>query len=406
MLEALLQHIQTQREQVIHWQSALTAIPALGPENGGEGELRKIQFLEKELRSMGVTDLTRIDAPDPRVPDGIRPNLIARIPGKSTRTLWILGHVDVVPPGDLRLWSGDPWTVRVDGDLLTGRGVEDNQQAVVSGLLLAQALMACQETPDFSLALLCMADEETGNAYGLDYVLSQRPELFYPEDLILVPDFGSPDGTLLEVSEKAVLWLKYTVKGRQCHGSTPQKGINATVASADLILRLLDLHRQFPEHDTLFDPPTSTFTPTRHDANVPNVNTIPGSDCFYMDCRLLPQHTPEAVIAAARALADQVEQERGVRISIDVQQLLPTAPGTSPDTPVVTRLREAIHAVYGVDARPMGVGGSTVACSFRRRGLPAAVWCRVLSNCHEPDEKAYISNALGDAQVFAHLLYD
>lgn len=405
MLPYILEELQKRRERVIDLQRALTAIPAMGPENGGDGELRKIHRIEEELIRRGITDLQRINAPDDRVPDGIRPNLVARVPGKTSRTLWILGHTDVVPPGEPALWTSDPWTLTVDGDTMIGRGVEDNQQALVSGLLLAEELVAARETPDLSLGLLCMADEETGNRYGLEYVLRVRPDLFRPDDVILVPDFGAPDGALVEVAEKAVLWLKVSVIGRQCHGSTPHKGVNAMVAGADLTLRLLDLHREFPAEDALFEPPVSTFTPTRHDANVPNVNTVPGTDVFYMDCRLLPCYTPDDVLAAARRIAREVEEHRGVQVDISPDHLLPTAPPTPVDSEVVVRLTEAIRNVYGVAARPVGVGGSTVACLLRQRGLPAAVWCRVLSNCHEPDERALISNTIGDAQVFAHLLY-
>ncbi len=383
MRTALLHALQDRRERVIDLQRGLTAIPALGPENGGDGELRKMRYIEAQLARVGVTDLERIDAPDERVPEGIRPNLVARVPGRSPRTLWILGHVDVVPPGDLALWTSDPWTLAVDGDTLVGRGVEDNQQALVSGLLLAETLVASGATPELTLGLLCMADEETGNKYGLEYVLRVRPDLFR---LILVPDFGSADGAMLEVAEKAVLWLKISSTGTQCHGSTPHKGVNAMVAGAELTLRLLDLHKEFPAENPLFDPPASTFTPTRRDANVPNVNTVPGSDVFYMDCRILPQYAPDDVLAAARRLAREVEERRGVRVTVEAQHLLPTAPPTPADSEVVVRLIDAVRAVYGIEARPTGIGGSTVACLLRQRGLPAAVWCRVLSNCHEPNE--------------------
>lgn len=76
----------------------------------------KALYLEGLLRELGVTDILRIDAPDPRVPDGVRPNVVARIPGASPRRLWILGHMDVVPPGELSYWKTDPWKVVVDGD--------------------------------------------------------------------------------------------------------------------------------------------------------------------------------------------------------------------------------------------------------------------------------------------------
>ena len=158
----------------------MTELPALGPENGGTGEMPKALYLEGLLRELGVTDILRIDAPDPRVPDGVRPNVVARIPGASPRRLWILGHMDVVPPGELSYWKTDPWKVVVDGDKIRGRGVEDNQQAIVCGLLIAQELKAQGITPDLSLGLIFVSDEETSSRYGIHYILKTHADLFGP----------------------------------------------------------------------------------------------------------------------------------------------------------------------------------------------------------------------------------
>ena len=77
----LIESIGQQRDKVIEYQTRMTELPALGPENGGTGEMPKALYLEGLLRELGVTDILRIDAPDPRVPDGVRPNVVARIPG-------------------------------------------------------------------------------------------------------------------------------------------------------------------------------------------------------------------------------------------------------------------------------------------------------------------------------------
>ena len=114
----LIESIGLQRDKVIEYQTAMTAIPALGPDNGGTGEMAKARYLEGILRDLGCRDIVHIDAPDPRVPDGVRPNIAARFPGKSSRTLWIMGHMDVVPPGELSQWKTNPWEVRVDGDTI------------------------------------------------------------------------------------------------------------------------------------------------------------------------------------------------------------------------------------------------------------------------------------------------
>ena len=279
--QPLIDALDGQADRVAALQQTLTACRALGPENGGQGEEEKTAFIAAQLRVAGVTDLRRFDAPDPRVPCGHRPNLVARIPGRSPRTLWIFAHTDVVPSGPVEEWSSDPWQVRREGDLLYGRGVEDNQQGLVSMLLLAEALHSTGLTPELSLGLVFMADEETGNGYGLAHLLrSTASALFRHDDLFLVPDSGSPSGADMEVAEKSIAQFRVRTRGLQGHASTPHKARNALSAAAEAITALGDLERDFPREDPLFDPPRSTFVPTRHDANGPGINVIPGEDVF------------------------------------------------------------------------------------------------------------------------------
>lgn len=408
-LSPLLRWLDQRQDRVAALQGDLTAFRALGPENGGEGELAKALYIEDCLRACGVSDIRRLDAADPRVPSGLRPNVVARIPGRSSRTLWLFAHMDVVPPGDPALWHSDPWQVVRQGDMLVGRGVEDNQQGLVSMLLLAEALHACKITPELSLGLVFMADEECGNNYGLAHVLERHAALpegerfLRADDFYIVPDSGSPTGADIEVAEKCLCWLKVDVSGVQCHASTPHKGRNAFVAGAAAVLACMELHKDFPRRDALFDPACSTFVPSRHDANVPSVNILPGHDTFYVDCRLLPGVEPEHVLDAARRHLTAVAEHHGVRIDVAIEHCQ-RASETTVDSPVVAALRRAVTDIYQVEARPVGIGGATVAALLRQQGLPAAVWSCIDSTCHQPDEHSSITATLKDAQVFAHVL--
>lgn len=404
MSQAILSRLDAFHNRVIDLQRAMTALPALGPDNGGTGEQAKAEYLLGELKRIGVTDIESIDAPDSRVPCGFRPNIAARIPGRSERTLWIIGHMDVVPPGDAALWKTDPWALHVDGDIIYGRGVEDNQQGIVSGLLVAEALMAEGITPDIGLGLLLVSDEETGNAYGMAHVASVRPELFKPDDLVVVPDFGTADGSMIEIAEKSMLWIKVQVAGRQCHASTPDEGVNSLVAASSMILRIQSLQERFPAQDNLFNPPVSTFAPTKKEANVPNVNTVPGNDVFYIDCRVLPCYDLEDVRSAVRDLANETERAFGVKVTVSDVLAEQAAPATSAESDVVRRLSSAIHSIYGVDAKPMGVGGGTVGAILRQKGLSVAVWSTLMPNPHVPNEASRISRTIGDAKAIALML--
>ena len=402
----LIESIGQQRDKVIEYQTRMTELPALGPENGGTGEMPKALYLEGLLRELGVTDILRIDAPDSRVPDGVRPNVIARIPGASPRRLWILGHMDVVPPGELSYWKTDPWKVVVDGDKICGRGVEDNQQAIVCVLLIAQELKAQGITPDLSLGLIFVSDEETSSRYGIHYILKTHADLFGPDDFVVVPDYGVADGSSIEISEKGQLWMRVEVLGHQCHASRPQEGRNSLVAAADMILHVRDLESIYAQVDPLFQPPCCTFVPTRHEENVPNINSLPGKDVFYIDCRILPGISHDDVLASAREIMEAVAERHGVTVDITTVTNAPASPATPPDSEVVLRLSAGIREIYGIEPHCDGSGGGTVAVGFRDMGIPAAVWASVVPTYHLANEYSLISRTIGDAQVLARMLFD
>jgi succinyl-diaminopimelate desuccinylase len=406
-IERVMTTLDGSTSEIIDLQSELTARVALGPENGGSGEHAKAAFVEKLFHQLNPDRMDVIKAPDQRAKDGHRPSVIARWTGvKGGATVWVLSHSDIVPPGDLSLWTTDPFSVKVEGDRIIGRGVEDNQHGIVSSYLALKAILDSGEPLPRSVGLAVVADEETGSRYGLDYVLNERRELFEEEDWIVVPDGGNEEGTMIEVAEKSMLWVKFTVTGKQCHASTPDRGKNSLVGAARLILGLSALKERFGDRDALFSPPASTFETTKMEANVPNVNTIPGKDVFYLDGRVLPRYELEDVLRVCKEIAQGVSVETGLDIQVEAVHVQPAPIPTSAEAPVVKALARAIRAVTGKESKPMGIGGGTVAAFFRKAGLPAAVWATVSETAHQPNEYCRISKVITDAKILASLYLD
>jgi len=402
--QRLSQRIDSYREAMIELQIALSSVPAVGPENGGDGELLKADLLKNRLIQMGFKNFRNYDAKDNRVSSGIRPNFITTIEGKNKdRFVWIITHLDIVPPGELRLWSHDPYSAYVKDGLIFGRGVEDNQQDMVASIFAAKALIDEDLMPEDSINLAFVADEETSSNMGLYYVIDSTDNLFNRDDLIIVPDSGNPDGSLIEVAEKSILWLCFKTIGKQCHGSNPQLGNNAFLAASHLVTKLAKLKKLFPKSDPLFDPPESTFEPTKKEANVGNINTIPGEDIFCMDCRILPDYDLQDVMTAIQKNVHEIEKKFKVRIEISTAQYVQSAKPTSPDAQVVKALTEAIQTVYNIKAFAGGVGAGTVASYIRKKDYPVAVWSKTKQTAHQPNENCPIDNILGNAKVFAHL---
>lgn len=402
-LTALSNFIDNQASSMVDLQSMLTSIPALDPGSGGKGELAKCRALEKWLTEKGFTSLERFDCPDPRSEGGVRPNLVVTVKGtNSDRSIWIMSHLDVVPAGELSLWKTDPWTVVEKDGRIFGRGVEDNQQGMVSSIFAALSFIELGIKPVNDVKLLFVSDEETGSDYGIQYLLNEH-SLFGRDDLIIIPDGGDSKGETIEIAEKNLLWMKIKTAGKQTHGSRPDEGNNAFLAACDFALRLHGMIDVFSARDELFEPPVSTFEPTKKEANVPNVNTIPGDDVFYMDCRILPCYSLNEVRKEVKKRAGDVESKYGVSISISEEQAV-ESPATQKDAPVVTELTRAIEFVYGNKVRPIGIGGGTVGAYLRKAGLNAAVWSRLDETAHQPNEYCVISHMTGDAKVLASVM--
>ena len=273
-----------------------------------------------------------------------------------------------------------------------------NERQVVFKVLKDQHVI-----PPFDLGLAIVSDEEAGSEYGIQYVLQNRPDLFRKTDWIIIPDAGNEDGTMIEVAEKSILWVKFEIKGKQTHASTPEKGINAHTAGAHLIIGMENLYKHFNQSDPVYDPPISTFEPTKKEPNVGNINTIPGHDVVYFDCRLLPAYSLDSLKTRIQQICREVETQFYVKISISYVQDVSAPPPTPADTPVAVALKQAVRAVLNREAKSIGIGGGTVAAYFRKAGLAAVCWCTVDDTLHSPNEYCRIENVLNDAKVFAHV---
>lgn len=403
--EDLFRRIEELKDESVEFLARICSIPALGPENQGTGEMEKYRVIREAILRLGPDQEVEVHAPDKRVPDGVRPNLLAIFNGRDTsRTLWILTHMDVVPAGELQAWDSDPFCPRREEGYLYGRGVEDNGQSLVASVFAVKAVKeTCGLAMNVGLALV--SEEETGSRLGLDHVLNERLDLFKPDDLILVPDAGNKDGDVIEVAEKHLLQLRIRVKGKQGHASRPDLCRNALRATAYLIVGLDKvLPESFSGQNPFFSPPVSTFEPTRKEENVPNINTIPGEDVFCMDCRVLPEEDLSSVMETVREVAAQVGRKWEVHIQVE-EVLTFVAPEPTPsDSPVVVVLAQAVQEVIGVQTRPVGIGGQTVAAFFRKRGLPAAVWQKTQDVAHAPNERISIEDLALTTKVFARMM--
>ena len=188
-------------------------------EGRAEGEREAAEYVGAFLAELGL-DVEYYE-PIPR-----RTNLMARVAGRNPDkpALVLHGHLDVVPAvaGD---WSVDPFAGVVRDGLLWGRGAVDMKDMDAMILASVAELLRAGERPERDLVLVFFADEENGGVEGSQLVVRDRPEWFAgaTEAISEVGGYSIPVGDrrayLLQVGEKALVWLRLRARGTAGHGS-------------------------------------------------------------------------------------------------------------------------------------------------------------------------------------------
>ena len=399
-LNDILRDIEGSRDDIIRDVTSMVGISSVGPACGGKGESEIADWLIGKISGIGFFDsVERVDVPDG---DVIRSNIIARKNGKRKGTVWFVSHTDTVHPGDPSLWEHPPFKAFVEGDRIYGLGAEDNGQGIMSTFYAVRSMKGIG-LEGHSLGMVFVADEETGSRFGIAHLI--RMGIFQKDDFVIVPDWGSPKGEMIDVAEKHILWIKVRVNGRQTHGSTPDKGLNAYRIGAALVTDLTSrLYSRYDRPDPLFRPPVSTFEPTKRSMTVDSINMIPATDEFWMDCRILPDYDLDEITSFIRSILDEHSKMTGAGIDLEIVQSSPSGPPSSTGTREYGVLRESIAEVTGRTVRESGIGGGTCANFFRKEGIDAYAWSSEGGSLHKPNEYVLISNIMTDAKVFATVI--
>jgi len=399
-MEEVFEQAEEMKDEMKESLIEMIQIPAIGPTNDGKGENERAEFIIDFIDDFGFDSIERHDAEDDRVPAGVRPNIVATKEGKTEKNLIIITHMDIVPEGDLDEWDTDPFDPVFKDGKIYGRGTEDNGQALISSIYSVRALNEAGVEPKYNVKIMIVSDEETGSKYGVSHLLEKG--LIKENDMVVVPDHSEEGGKKIEIVEKAGLWVKISVHGKQGHAAFPGQNINANRIMARY-QNLVDeeLHHEFDQEEELFNPPQSTFEPTKRLSNVPNVNTIPGKETQYFDCRVLPSVDLESVKSTFEKAAEQIEDETEAEINVEFVKESDAPERTPEDSEVIQNLKDSIEEVTGIEAGLAGIGGGTVAKSFRRKGIPTAVWCTNEGLAHQPNEYAILDNMVKDCKVFA-----
>jgi acetylornithine deacetylase len=341
----------------------LVALPSVNPmgrplEGPTVFEHRVTAYLEEFFRGLGVRHERQSVAP-------LRDNIVAyHEPADAAWTLVLEAHQDTVPTDGMTI---DPFGAVIDGGRLHGRGACDIKGGMAAMLAAFARLVRERPAACARVVMACTVDEEftfngvkrlaqddlSGGRGPVGAVVAEPTQL-----------------KIVNAHKGAARWSLLT-RGRSCHSSAPELGVNAVYRMAALlpvVERYAERLRQ-ARSDARLGPPSLSVGRVEGGTSV---NTVPDSCRVDIDRRLLPGEDYRGAVADFEA---HLRREAPPDVAFECTEPWLSSPALAADgsEELVRRLGAAIDAVVGrheVTAVPFGTDASKLAAA----GVPSVVF--------------------------------
>ncbi len=234
----------------------LIRFPTVTPVDAGV-----MKFLEKKLKKLGFkTKLLEFKEKD------FKPvkNLYARL-GRKGPNFCYAGHLDVVPPGNIKDWTINPFKPSIKNNHLIGRGANDMKSSVAAFVSAVSNFLSKNEKFDGSISLLITGDEEgdaiNGTKKVVEYLKKKREKI----NFCLVGEPTNPNklGEMIKIGRRGSLTGKLIIFGLQGHVAYPARANNPSTIIVNILKELKDIK---------FDKGTKDFQPTNLEVTRININ--------------------------------------------------------------------------------------------------------------------------------------
>jgi acetylornithine deacetylase len=369
-------------ERTTRYLQEMVKIDSINPGlvEGAKGESDMAVWLVDTCRELGFEVKLQITAPG-------RPNVIARWKGTGEgKSLLLTGHTDVVSVENM---TDDPFDARIEDGRLYGRGSLDMKGGLASILGAVAALKAGGFTPKGDIILGFVTDEEY-LSIGTDALVKE-----VKADAAILTE---PTNCQLCIAHKGFLWLTLTTQGKAAHGSLYMEGVDA-VAHMGYLLRELDkFNADAPRRHPLLERASAHASLISGGLGL---STYPDQAKLQIEHRLLPDDTPESVIAywqnAINTLAGDVS-----KFSATVTQDF-YRPGYEVDkgAPIVQALDAAYRSVVCSEPPYWGMFAWLDSAILGRAGIPTVIIGPGGEGAHAAVEYVILDDVMRVAAVIA-----
>ncbi len=368
----------------------LIRFPSITPVDAGI-----IKFLEKKLKKLGFkTKILEFKE------KGFQPvkNLYARL-GTKEPNFMFAGHVDIVPPGNIKNWTINPFRPSVKKGYLIGRGANDMKSSIAAFVAAVSLFLSKNKKFKGSISLLITGDEEGDAVNGTKKVVEYLKRKKEKINFCLVGEPTNPNklGEMIKIGRRGSLTGNLTIFGLQGHVAYPQRANNPST----IIVKIL---KEFK--DIKFDKGTKDFQPTNLEVTKINIynnadNVIPATAEATFNIRFNNKHSSSSIKNRLNKILVRINKKNKSKFKINYRvsgEAFLTKPNKT-----TYMIQNVIKKVTKIKPKLSTTGG-TSDLRFIRKISPGLEFGLVGKTMHKIDEAASLKDLKNLTKIYTNIM--
>ena len=358
---------------------------SITPEDAGA-----INLLAKNLRSLGF-NCKLINFKNVK-------NLYAKL-GKSSPNFCYAGHTDVVPPGNIKNWSVNPFRPVIKNNKLIGRGASDMKASIACFVAAVSKFKSQNKKFKGSISLLITGDEEgiaiNGTKSVVKYLKRKREKI----NFCLVGEPTNPNklGEMIKIGRRGSITGRLTIIGIQGHVAYPHMANNPSNTMIKILKRIKELK---------LDKGTKNFQPSNLEVTKINIdnhadNVIPGSSHAVFNIRFNDKHSSSSLKKKLNNVFRSIAKKNKCRFKIKYE-VSGEAFLTNPNK-TTYMIQNTIKKVTGIKPK-LSTSGGTSDARFIKNIAPCLEFGLVGKTMHKIDENVSISDLKKLTKIYQNIL--
>ena len=354
-----------------------------------------MKFLEKKLITIGFK--TKILEFKEKNSKPVK-NLYARL-GNQGPNFCYAGHLDVVPAGNLKDWTVNPFKPSIKKGHLIGRGANDMKSSIAAFVSAVSNFVGNKRRFNGSISLLITGDEEgvaiNGTKKVVEYLRKKKEKI----DFCLVGEPTNPNklGEMIKIGRRGSMNGRLSIIGVQGHVAYPQRANNPSTALVQILNELKKIK---------FDNGTKDFQPTNLEITKINIdnsadNVIPGLANAKFNIRFNNKHTSSSIKKKIDRIIKKISNKNKSKYKIDYSvsgEAFLTKPNNT-----TFMIRDIIKKITKIKPQLSTTGGTSDA-RFIRKIAPCLEFGLVGKTMHKVDEAVSLSDLKKLTLIYSNIL--